>query len=244
MLFLGPRLFITSSIDSDHHLAMQSDFKHMLKEIQNHFQDPAVGVAPCEALQALDETLASLNQIKKSLEEIKEYRAAQAEKEMTAKDNRVPQLQNRAQKSKAAAEGMLGYPLMPEHFASGGAYALLPVGFVERPTFEAAVQSYPKEIARLKEVVDQCKGELDTLKSPSFKSRGCVTPAQASEQVMRSIRGGEVMIHDQRSRLLSYMETHKPMLDAHFGKTLAGHLDAMLDAYLELEKLEQSELKT
>jgi hypothetical protein len=148
--------------------------------------------------------------------------------------DRLAQLKRTAREAKKAAEAMLGYPLTPEHLASGGAYALLPVGFVDRSTFEATVQSYQKEIARLEEVVDRCKSELDTLRSPSFKSRGCVTPAQASEEVMRSIRGGEAMICDQRSRLLGYMAANRPMRDARFGETLAGHLDAMLEAYVAL----------
>ena len=148
--------------------------------------------------------------------------------------DRVRELTEKLEKAQAAAEAMLGYPLTPEHLASGGAYALLPVGFVDRSTFEATVQYYQKEIARLEKVVDRCKGELDTLKSPSFNSRGCVTPPQASEEVMRSIRGGEAMIRHQRSRLLGYMAANRPMRDARFGETLAGHLDAMLEAYVAL----------
>jgi hypothetical protein len=37
-----------------------------------------------------------------------------------------------------------------------------------------------------------------------------------------------------RAQLLGYMATHKPMRDARFGEKLAGHLDAMLDAYVAL----------
>ena len=107
---------------------MQSDFTGMLRDIKGRFKDPE---APCEAVQALEETLATLQQIKKGLEETKEYRAAQAEKELSDKGNRVLLLKKQVEESKAAAEGLLGYPLTSAHYQASGnfgnsLYQLLP----------------------------------------------------------------------------------------------------------------------
>jgi hypothetical protein len=248
VLYFGPSLFITFSIDSDHHLAMQSDFTHMLKEIQNRFQDPAGSVAPCEAVQALDETLASLHQIKKSLEETKEYRAAEEAQKQSDESKRVMRLKASLEKAQAAAEAMLGYPLNSEHYFSSGNYGdslynLLPEGYVHQKMFDHQVKHLKSQLANQEARLDKIRSELgpsELTPAPPFL-RGDLK--QALEGKQGQLRNATANVHFGRSRLLSYMATHKPMRDAHFGKTLAGHLDAMLDAYLELEKLEQSELK-
>jgi hypothetical protein len=73
------------------------NFTAMLKEVSGRFQDTA---ASYEAVQELEHTIASLQQIKNGLEETKEYRAAQAEKERASKGDRVQQLQKRVEESK------------------------------------------------------------------------------------------------------------------------------------------------
>jgi hypothetical protein len=152
--------------------------------------------------------------------------------------DRLAQLTQTAHEAREAAEALLGYPLKPEHFATGSAYTLLPVGFVANCTFEATVQCYQREMARMQDIVDRCKGELDALKASNFNSRGCVTPAQASEQLQRSIQSGEMQLGETRSRLLGYVLAQRPMRDADFAARLASHLDAMLDAYLAMRALE------
>ena len=97
---------------------MQSDFTGMLRDIKGRFKDPE---APCEAVQALEETLASLQQIKKGLEETKEYRAAQAEKELSDKGNRVLLLKKQVEESKAAAENLTRCAIVfSHHYPTGG----------------------------------------------------------------------------------------------------------------------------
>ena len=140
--------------------------------------------------------------------------------------DRLAQLTQTAHEAREAAEALLGYPLKPEHFATGSAYTLLPVGFVANCTFEATVQCYQREMARMQDIVDRCKGELDALK------------AQASEQLQRSIQSGEMQLGETRSRLLGYVLAQRPMRDADFAARLARHLDAMLDAYLAMRTLD------
>jgi hypothetical protein len=207
---------------------MQSDFTGMLRDIKGRFKDPE---APCEAVQAL----ASLQQ---GLEETKEYRAAQAEKELSDKGNRVLLLKKQVEESKAAAENLLGYPLKTEYLSKGQAYELMPMGFVDRLIFDSTIQHYQNQIATMKEVLDRCKGELAVLKAPNFKPHGygCNTQQQQIEQTERSIHSGVHQLREARSKLLGYVMEHQPMLDATFSDKLAAHLDAMLDAYLELRQ--------
>lgn len=198
------------------------NFTAMLKEVSGRFQDTA---ASCEAVQELEHTIASLQQIKNGLEETNEYRAAQAEKERASKGDRVQQLQKRVEESKAAAERLLGFPLTPEHCTKGNAYGLMPVGYVDQLVFEQTVQSLERYSSDMQERLNQLKGELGDLKSRS--SLSAVEKTKFEQQIPIS-----------RSRLLGYMMSHQPMLDATFSDTLAAHLDAMLDAYLELRKLQ------
>ena len=213
----------------------RGNFTVMLKEVSGRFQDTA---ASYEAVQELEHTIASLQQIKNGLEETKEYRAAQAEKERASKGDRVQQLQKRVEESKAAAERLLGFPLTLEHCTSGKAYSLMPDGFVDRTQFEVMIQDFQNQIASTEAFLDKCKGELRVLKSPNYKPRGCVRVDQELEQAQRAIHNGEHQLRAASSRLLGYMMSHQPMLDATFSDTLAAHLDAMLDAYLELRKLQ------
>ena len=212
---------------------MQSEFTGMLQALQGRFQqDPSTAAtAPCETVQALEETIASLQQIKIGLEETKEFRAAQAEKALTVKGNRMLQLTNRAEEAKAAAEKLLGYPLKPEHFTNGQAYSLMPVGFVERLHFEAAVQHFQGEIARLK--------DLQALKPLSSCRPTFGLLENSFHQAQRTMKAEEDQLRKARSRLLGYLMTHRPMQDATFTNKLAAHIDTMLEAYLELRALEQ-----
>jgi hypothetical protein len=209
---------------------MQSDFTGMLRDIKGRFKDPE---APCEAVQALEETLASLQQIKKGLEETKEYRAAQAEKELSDKGNRVLLLKKQVEESKAAAEGLLGYPLTSAHYQASGnfgnsLYQLLPEGYVDHQVFGYQVRHLQQELAKQEENLDRVKGELGDFKSRSSWS--------AVDRTKSEIIKLEQQVHIMRSRLLCYMMSYQPMLDATFSDKLAGHLDAMLEAYLELRQ--------
>jgi DNA repair exonuclease SbcCD ATPase subunit len=202
-------------------------FSAMLKEVSGRFRDTA---ASYEAVQELEHTIASLQQIKNGLEETNEYRAAQAEKERASKGDRVQQLEKRIEESKAAAERLLGFPLTPGHCTKGNVYGLLPIGYVDRLAFEQTVQSLERSSSNTEERLDQLKGELGDLKSRSSWS--------AVDRTKSEIMQLEQQAHLMRSRLLGYMMSYQPMLDATFSDTLAAHLDAMLDAYLELRKLQ------
>ena len=46
-----------------------------------------------------------------------------------------------------------------------------------------------------------------------------------------------------RTQLLGFLMACQPMMDPTFSNTLATHLDAMLEAYLELRTLECAEAK-
>jgi DNA repair exonuclease SbcCD ATPase subunit len=245
LIYFGPGLYyFTFHVDPDQQIAMQSDFTHMLKEIQNRFQDPAGGISPQEAVQALEETLASLHQIKKSLEETKEYRAAEEAQKQSDKGNRVRHLTASLEKAEAAAEAMLGYSLTSAHYRSSGSlYHLLPEGYLNHQAYDYQVKQFQSQLAKQEAQLDRIRGELGTSEltpAPPFL-RGDLK--QALEAKQEQLRSATAQVRCARSQLLSYMATHKPMRDAHFSDKLAGHLDAMLDAYLELQKLEQSELK-
>ena len=210
---------------------MQSNFIGMLQEIQASFQDTAT---PCETVEALANTIASLEQIKKGLEDTTEYRAAQAEKALTAKGDRALQLKKTLEESKAAAEKLLGYPLKPENVANGEAYRLMPTGFVDKLTFNYQLQHYQKQIDIAEVIVDRCKGELAVLKSNNVAPFGRGTLKQTLEQTQGQLTQAERSLHDVRSRLLGFVMANQPMLDATFSDQLATHLDAMLVAYMEL----------
>ena len=192
----------------------------MLREVRGRLQG-----ASCEAVQELEYTIASLQQIKNGLEETEEYRTALAEKELISKCDRVLQLKKCVQESKVAAEKLLGYPLKPEHFINGSGYKLMPMGYVAKATFDTDVQQFQKQIAIAEEALDRFKGEIGVKKARS--SFGGLDQKSQLAQLEDSLR-------HQRSRLLGYMMSCEPMLDATFSETLAVHLDAMLDAYLEL----------
>jgi hypothetical protein len=120
--------------------------------------------------------------------------------------------------------------LKPEHFTNGDAYKMLPVGYVHRLQFEAMIQPLQKLIASTEEKLDQCKGEVGDLKF--------CRSWQALDQKQSQIAQLEYQLHNARSRLLGIVMACEPILDATFSDTLAAHLDSMLDAYLELRKLQ------
>ena len=192
---------------------------------------------PCAAVQALDATLASLQQLQAELKATQEYRAAQKEQRRLSESERVRQLTETVERSRAAAEAMLGYPLEPQHLAGANVYALMPSGYVDRLTFDANVRQLQMQLESFEDALDKVEGELAALKSPNFKppTFGCnFNQAQALEHTKARLRSAELQVHAQRSRLLNYMATHQPMLDADFSATLAVHFDAMLAAYVAL----------
>ena len=195
------------------------------------------GETPCAAVQALEATLASLQQLQADLKNTKEYRAAQAEQRRLSESDRARQLAETVARSRAAAEALLGYPLTPQHFETADVYALMPTGYVDGPTFDAYVQQFQARLAALEEALDKARGELDELKSPDVKPASFgrnFDIKQRLEQKKGDLRQAELQVHHLRSRLLGYLATHQPMRDAAFGATLASHLDAMLAAYLAL----------
>jgi DNA repair exonuclease SbcCD ATPase subunit len=210
-----------------------SDFTGMLQEIQGKFD--VYASLPFDTVQELEQTIANLQKIKNELEETDEYRAAQAEKERALKGNRALQLKKRVEESKAAAEKMLGFPLTPQLLNQENMYKLMPMGFVDRSQFNAQLQQYQMQNAIAEEKLDQLKGELGDLK---FRSKW-----SSVDNTKSQIQQLEFQVHITRTRLLSYMMAYQPMLDTTFSETLAAHLDAMLEAYLELRKLECSEAK-
>jgi DNA repair exonuclease SbcCD ATPase subunit len=197
----------------------------MLQELKGRFSTPSSS-SPCDTVHELQQTIASLQQIKSGLEETKEYRAAQAEKERVSKDDRVLQLKKRVEESKAAAEKLLGFSLKPEHFNCGNVYSLMPSGYVNRQQFEWRVENLQKPIRNMEERVDR------------LRSRLSVNPTTKSEILQL-----EAQLHAMRTQLLGFLMEYQPMMDPTFSETLATHLDAMLEAYLELRTLECAETK-
>jgi hypothetical protein len=210
----------------------EADFTSMLKEIQIRFQDTD-GINPYEVVQELEHTMTILQKIKKGLQEEskKEYASG-------PKDNRMQQLSKIVVNSKATAEKLLGFSLNRGHFTNGNAYQLMPQGYVNRTTFEETVQHYQTHIASLEEPLKKYKEDLHALKSGDFKVRGCVSIDDVKKDIKMKIQSGEQQVQSARSKLLGYIMTHLPMHDATFSQKLAGHLDAMLEAYLELRKLQ------
>lgn len=206
----------------------------MLQEIQGRFEGYAASV-PFDTVQQLEQTITSLQKIKNELEETEEYRVAQAEKERVTKGNHALQLKKRVEESKAAAEKLLGFPLQPQLLNKQNMYKLMPVGFLDRTQFEAQLQKYQMHNAVTQDNLDRLKGELGDLKSRSSWS--------AVDQKTSQIEQLEFQLHATRTQLLSYMMQYQPMLDTTFSDTLAAHLDTMLEAYLELRKLECSAAK-
>jgi cob(I)alamin adenosyltransferase len=207
----------------------------MLQELKGRFSTPSSS-SPCDTVQELQQTIASLQQIKSGLEETKEYRAAQVEKERaSSKDDRVLQLKKRVEESKAATEKLLGFSLKQEHFNSGDVYILMPIGYVNLQQFELQVEILQKSIRNMEERLDRLRGELGDLKARFSWSAVDKTESQISQL--------EAQLPSMRTQLLGFLMAHQPMMDPTFSETLATHLDAMLEAYLELRKLECAEAK-
>jgi DNA repair exonuclease SbcCD ATPase subunit len=206
----------------------------MLQELKGRFSVPSSS-SPCDTVQELQQTIASLQQIKSGLEETKEYRAAQAEKERASKDDRVLQLKKRIEESKAAAEKLLGFSLKPEHFNPGNMYNLMPTGYMNRLIFDQTVQNFQRPILNMEERLDRLRGELGDLK---FRCSWSAVDKTKSEILQL-----EVQLHPMRSQLLGFLMAYQPMMDPTFSETLATHLDAMLETYLELRTLECAEAK-
>ena len=166
--------------------------------------------------------------------------------EPTAKDKHILELKKRVQESKLSAEKLLGFSLNQGHFMNGEAYRLMPACFVHPLHFQEDILPLQQKIVNMKAIINECKAELAVLKSPNFKSSGCVTHMQQQQQIEqfeRNIHMGEHQLQEVRSWLLGYMMAHQPILDTNFNDKLATHLDVMLDSYLELWKLQHSELK-
>lgn len=193
------------------------------------------GEDPYAAVQALEETLASLQKLQADLKRTKEYRAAEEAQKQSDASDRVRRLTEKLEKAQAAAEAMLGYPLTSMHYRSSNSlYHLLPEGYVNCQAYDMTVQTLRQQLVTLETQLDKIKGELglsELTPAPPFL-RGDLK--QALEVKQEELRSATAQVHCARSRLLSYMATCKPMRDARFGETLAGHLDTMLDAYVAL----------
>ena len=173
-------------------------------------------------MQELQQTIASLQRIKSGLEEeTKEFRVMQVEKEPAPKDDRVLQLEKRIEESKAAAEKLLGFSLKPKHFDSGDVYSLMPSGYADRQRFEETVEKLREDIHTTEAILRERRAYLGKKE------------IEASQAHSRTLR----------TQLLTFLMAYQPMMDPTFSKTLATHLDAMLEAYLELRTLECAEAK-
>jgi hypothetical protein len=196
---------------------------------------------PCAAVHALEETLASLQKLQADLKRTREYRAAEEAQKQSDEGDRVRRLTENLEKAEAAAEALLGYSLTSAHYRSGGGnfscdslYQLLPEGYVHHHIFDHNVRRLQQQLATQEAKLDQIRGELgpsELTPAPPFL-RGDLK--QALEAKQGELHLATAQVRCVRSQLLSYMATHKPMRDAHFSETLAGHLDAMLDAYVAL----------
>jgi small-conductance mechanosensitive channel len=215
-----------------------AEFAATLKALQTGHRLQC-GEDPYAAVQALDETLTSLQKLQADLKRTKEYRAAEEAQKQSDASDRVRRLTEELEKAQAAAEAMLGYSLNSEHYFSSGNYGdslynLLPKGYVHQKMFDHNIQHLKSQLANQEARLDQIKGELgpsELTPAPPFLREDL---KQALEAKQGQLRTATTNVHFARSRLLSYMATHKPMRDARFGETLAGHLDAMLDAYVAL----------
>jgi hypothetical protein len=215
-----------------------AEFAATLKALQTGHRLQC-GEDPYAAVQALDETLASLQKLQADLKRTKEYRAAEEAQKQSDASDRVRRLTEELEKAQAAAEAMLGYPLTSAHYRSSGnfddsLYHLLPEGYVHHQKFDCAVQRLKQQLANQEARLDKIRGELgasELTPAPPFL-RGDLK--QALEAKQAELHSATVQVRCARSQLLGFMATHKPMRDARFGETLAGHLDAMLDAYVAL----------
>jgi hypothetical protein len=160
---------------------------------------------------------ARLHTLKRGLDEKTEaFRAAK----VMARESRV---QRMLEEARAGAEGLLGFPLKLEHCMNGLAYDLLPAGFVDGRVFDETVLNLREQCKCLEERVKQAKARM--------------LEGGPVECMCTQLRSAESQLGHQRSRLLGYVLAHKPMRDAKFRDKLAAHLDAMLDALLELRAL-------
>ena len=212
----------------------------MLQEIKERFSTPSSS-SPCDTVQELQQTIASLQQIMSGLEETMEYRAAKTEEERASKGSRVLQLKKRVDESKAAAEKLLGFSLMPEHFTKN-MYILMPSGYVDRQQFEKRVQLLQMHIRNTEERLGRLRGQISTnpkTKSESLQLEAQLYPMQTTTK--SEILQLEAQLHPTRTQLLGFLMACQPMMDTTFSETLATHLDAMLAAYLELRTLQCAE---
>jgi hypothetical protein len=211
-----------------------AEFAATLKALQTGHRLQC-GEDPYAAVQALDETLASLQKLHADLKRTKEYRAAEEAQKQSDASDRVRRFTEKLEKAQAAAEAMLGYPLTNAHYrSSGGLYHLLPEGYVHHQTFDYQVKQFQGHLANQEARLDKIKGELGAAEltpTPPFL-RGDLK--QALEAKQAELHSATAQVHCARSQLLGYLATHKPMRDTRFGETLAGHLDAMLEAYVAL----------
>jgi hypothetical protein len=211
-----------------------AEFAATLKALQTGHRLQC-GEDPYAAVQALDETLASLQKLQADLKRTKEYRAAEEAQKQSDASDRVRRLTEELEKAQAAAEAMLGYPLTSMHYgSSNGLYHLLPEGYVHPQMFDHQVKQLQSHLSNQEARLDKLRGELgasELTPAPPFL-RGDLK--QALEAKQAELHSATVQVRCARSRLLGFMATHKPMRDARFSEKLAGHLDAMLDAYVAL----------
>ncbi len=217
-----------------------AEFAATLKALQTGHRLQC-GEDPYAAVQALDETLASLQKLQADLKRTKEYRAAEEAQKQSDASDRVRRLTGELAKAQVAAEAMLGYPLTSAHYRSGGGnfscdslYQLLPEGYVHHHIFDHNVRRLQLQLANQEAQLDRIRGELgasELTPAPPFL-RGDLK--QALEAKQGELHLATAQVRCVRSQLLSYMATHTPMRDTRFGEKLAVHLDAMLNAYVAL----------
>lgn len=200
---------------------------HMLGDIQGRFMAAA---SPCEVMQDIEHTIANLQQIQKDLQDTDEYRAAQ----LTAKETQVSKLKQTVENTKAEVEALLGFSLRPEHYTNGKLYTLLPAGCVHQ-------EDYNIRVASLQGCINHAQAYLKYLKNPQTEPRpqvmlyGTYCEGNGSDQIQRT----EQYLTQYKTALLQFVSENRPMDGKRFIKKLEVHLDAMLEAYLELRQLQQ-----
>ena len=194
-------------------------FGKMLHAVEDKFEG-----APHEAVEELDQTIESLQRMKRSLEESTEFREAQALKEQAAKKSRVKVLEETVEDAKTEVERLLGYSLQPFHYQTD-LYGLLPDGYVDRGVLSAKQAEFKQAI----HTVEAHLKEISVLHDAHRSFAG--NKEQAMQQQLNQISG-------LKSRLLGFLMRHKPMDAQAFRAQLTPHLDVMVDALSVLRELQ------
>ena len=222
----------------------EASFSSCLKEVEQRFE-------ACDSSQVddLETTIACLQKIKRSLEETDEYRAASAEKERAFKKSRVQVLQETVNNSEKEITQLLGFRPVFEQF-NQTFYSMLPKGCISKEYFATRVgeiQGYiAKNTADLKRVQDEKKHCADYhYCADYYAGYGAHIGKRAvpnHDQIEAQISSFMMQIETNKSSLLTFVMSNKPVDATAFHDKLAPHLDSMLDALLELRSLEMGTL--